>query len=694
MRKLIFVLVLIAMGAMTVALAWPSSVRPAPQPAGTEPFGWPSTAPQQQTEITGLYENATDGFSVVLPEGWMGEEREDSFPLLSISGGEADEEGNYPVRAQLWVIPRGDDSPAQAWMEGQLAALTVVSSEPRTYEGAESAHELFTSRPTEEGEEALVDLWTAIARGSQMFLLRVQTAETDWATFEADANAYMESFMLQTPTPFGASREDSLFQWWGEIVTLDPALSREGAGGIMGAIFSGLVKLDTDLQVVPDMAESWEASEDGTVFTFTLKENVRFHDGRAVTAADFKYSWERALHPDLESPVAFTYLGDIAGAQAVVDGDAEGLEGVEVLDDRTLRVTITDSFSYFLAKLTYPTSFVVDRANVETGENWTDAPNGTGAFKLKVWQKDRLLILERNEDWYDGAPALAHAVYRIFAGNSMQMYETGEIDLTRIYTNNIDRARDPANALNNDLREGTTLCTSYLGFNVSHPPFDDPKVRQALTLAMEADKQLEVTYKGLAERAAGFVPPGMFAHNDRAVPSRFDLETAKQLLRESRYGGAENLPPITSYARDDAIHWAWREHLGLEVEAVSVFEFSDFLERLDNEEYGVFTAGWCADYPDPQNFLDVLFHSESAENRFGYVNEDVDALLLEAGVESDQDRRASLYQIAEQLVLEDWVAVPLRHNNAYLVVRPYVKGFELTPIGVPQLQNISIEREQ
>ena len=181
------------------------------------------------------------------------------------------------------------------------------------------------------------------------------------------------------------------------------------------------------------------------------------------------------MHPDLESPVAHTYLGDIVGAQAMVDGEAETLEGVEVVDDRTLRVTITDPFSYFLSKLTYPTSFVVDRANMETGEDWTDAPNGTGAFKLKVWEKDRLLILERNEDWYGGAPALAHVVYRIFAGNPMQMYENGEIDLTGIYVNNIDRARDPANDLNNQLVEGTELCTSYLGFNVSHPPFDDPE---------------------------------------------------------------------------------------------------------------------------------------------------------------------------------------------------------------------------
>ena len=674
LRYFMAVVGLLAVGGLTLAFAWPTSL-------------------PQQTEIVGLYENTTEGFSVVLPEGWVGEENEDNFPLLSIRGGEEDAEGDFPVRGQVWVFPRGDDSPAQAWMEGQLARFPVVSSEPRSYEGAESAHRLFTSRPTEEGG-MVVDLWTAVARGSQMFLLRVQTDEADWPTFEEQANAFIESFTLQTPMPFGASREDSLFQWWGEIVSLDPALSRQGAGGITGAIFSGLVKLDTDLEVVADMAQGWEVSDGGTIFTFTLRDNVRFHDGRPVTAADFKYSWERALHPDTESPVAETYLGDILGAEEFAAGEAPTLLGVEVLDERTLRVEITDAYPYFLSKLTYPTSFVVDRANVASGEDWTDTPNGTGAFKLKVWQKDQLLILERNEDWYGGAPELAHAVFRIFGGRPMQMYENGETDLTFVYVNDIDRAQDPANALNTQLVEGTSLCTSYLGFNLSKPPFDDPKVRQALALAMEADKQLEVTLKGLATRAAGFVPPGMLAHNDALEPSRFDLETAKQLLQESRYGGSENLPTITSFARDNTIHWAWREHLGLEVEAVSTIEFSDFLERLDNEEFGVFTAGWCADYPDPQNFLEVLFHSESKENRFAYENERVDALLEEAATESDPERRVELYQEAEQIVLDDWVAVPLRHNNEYWLVRPYVKGYELTPIGVPQLQNIYIEREQ
>ena len=378
----------------------------------------------------------------------------------------------------------------------------------------------------------------------------------------------------------------------------------------------------------------------------------------------------------------------------MAEGRAENLDAVKVLDPRTLEVTIEAPFPYFLGKLTYPTSYVVDRANVESDEDWTDSPNGTGAFKLKEWQKDELLILERNDNWYGGTPALAHSVYRIFAGRPMQMYENGEIDISGVYLWDIDRAQDPANALNSHLREGTQLCTTYLGFNVKQPPFHDPKVRQALALALETDKEIEVTLQGLDKRAAGFVPPGMPGHNGQLEPSVFDPMAAKRLLESSSYRGAENLPPIRSYSSDDAIHWAWQKHLGLEVEAVSVYEFSDWLERIDNKEFGVFTWGWCADYLDPQNFLDLLFHSDSYENKFNYANDRVDNLLNEAAVETKPTRRISLYQRAEEIILDDWVAVPLWYDSQLLLVQPYVKGFVPTPIGVPQLQNIYIERQR
>ena len=667
------VVALLLISGATIALALPF-----PSPNGDD------------GQISGLYENDAEGFSVILPNGWVGAENENNSPLLSIQTSE-----NIPsARAELWIFSLNDVVTAEAWLNGQMVRLgidDIRSSQTAHYARAASAHRILMVYVST-GQVPTFESWTAVSRRSQLFLLRVIATEQAWPAVQPYADAFVDGFSLRSPVVFGAAVEDSLFQYFGEIISIDPALSRRGAGDIVGAIFSGLVKLDNNLDVVADLAEGWTMSDDGTVFTFKLRGNARFHDGRAVTAHDFKYSWERALHPDTESPVAETYLGDVLGSEAFASGEADTLEGAEALDDWTLRVTITKPFPYFLSKLTYPTSFVVDRANVESDEDWTDNPNGTGAFKLKVWEKDELLVLERNDDWYGGTPALAHVVYRIFAGNPMQMYERGEIDLTRISVYNIDRARDPANALSDHLREGTTLCTYYLGFNVTEPPFDDPNTRRALSLAMEVDKQLEVTLKGLSKRAAGFVPPGMFAHNQDLDPTPFDLETAKQLLQESRYGGAENLPPIKSFADDSTIHWAWREHLGLEVEAVSVFESSDFLKRLDNNEFGVFSTGWCADYPDPQNFLDVLFHSDSAENRFAYSNEHLDALLEEASTELDHERRAGLYQEAERLILNDWVAVPLRYSTRNVLVRPYVKGYELTPISIPQLHNISIER--
>ena len=650
----------------------------------------PATVISQSGEVVGGYRNATEGFSIQLPPGWVGQEYDSNYPLLSIEA----KGGTYPVFAQVWVYPRTDSKSAESWLNSQTADFQQTRTERRGHyslSGADSGFQSLDSWVLDDGT-AITSLTTVIVRRSQVFQILVGTLAEFWPAVEEQANSFTDSFTLEQLTRFGASPEDSLFQYWGEIISIDPALSRYGPSDIEGAIFSGLVKLNTDMEVVPDIAESWRVSDDGTIYTFTLRDDVRFHDGRQVTAQDLKYSWERALSPALDSPVAYTYLGDIGGADEIIAGRTQGLDGVRVLDSRTLEVVLKAPIPYFLGKLTYPTSYVVDRTNVETGTNWTDEPNGTGAFKLKTWQKDELLILERNEDWYGGTPALAHSVYRIFAGRPMQMYENGEIDLTGVYVWNIDRARDPANPFYSHLREGTRPCTFYLGFNVTKPPFDDPKVRQAMALALDINKQIEVTLRGLDKRAAGFVPPGIPGHNERLRPTDFDPEAARKLLEASIYGGAENLPPIRSFTSNDAIHWAWEEYLELEVEDVSIYEISDIWDRLDNKELGVFTSGWCADYPDPQNFLDLLFRSDSPQNEFAYSNSEVDALLKQAAVETNAHRRIDLYQQIEKTVLEDWVAVPLWHDSQFLLVQPYVKGFELTPIGVPQLQNIKIER--
>jgi oligopeptide transport system substrate-binding protein len=171
-------------------------------------------------------------------------------------------------------------------------------------------------------------------------------------------------------------------------ITLDPAISSESTSQVyVMQIFSGLARLGADAQPVPDIAARWEVSDGGKTYTFYLRQGVKFQDGKAVTAADFKYSWERACLPETNSQTAGTYLGDIDGVKDVIEGKTKTISGVQIMDDHTLRVTIDAPKLYFLSKLTYPTAFVVDQKNIESGKDWWTNPNGTGAFRLTEWKK-------------------------------------------------------------------------------------------------------------------------------------------------------------------------------------------------------------------------------------------------------------------------------------------------------------------
>ena len=214
---------------------------------------------------------------------------------------------------------------------------------------------------------------------------------------------------------YGVQRDEALFLAGGQPSTLDPATTLSGPGSVVGHVFSGLVQLDPQLQVQPDLAAGWQVSADGMVYTFYLRQNAVFHDGRPVTAADVIYSWERATDPALDSDTAQTYLGDIVGVAARVAGTAEGISGLRQLDDYTLEVQIDAPKLYFLAKLTMPVAFVVDEQNVQQPD-WEYEANGTGPFRLRAWQDDEIIVLERNEQYYQTPPALAHVVILMGAG--------------------------------------------------------------------------------------------------------------------------------------------------------------------------------------------------------------------------------------------------------------------------------------
>jgi len=481
--------------------------------------------------------------------------------------------------------------------------------------------------------------------------------------------------------------------------TLDPAVARSSTSlTYIVEIFSGLVSFDPELNLTPEIAKSWDISSDGKTYTFHLRHGVKFHNGKEVTASDFKYSIERACDPSTGSQTAETYLADIIGVEERLLGEAEEIRGIKVIDDYTLEITIDAPKEYFLSKLAYPAAYVVDQANVESETYWWQNPNGTGPFRLKEWQEGDFIILERNSLYYLEPPKIEHVVYRLWGGVPMMMYETSEIDVTDVYLGDIERALDPANPLNEQLTITPQLSLFFIGFNSAKPPFDDARVRQAFCCAIDKDKIVSLVLKDLVNEADGILPPGMPGYNEDIQGLAFDPERAKQLLTESAYGDAANLPPITltSSGRgsvsnvEAALVDMWRRNLGVEVE-IRQLEPERYPYLVMQEKDELFTLGWGADYPDPQNFLDVLFHSGTKDNIGEYSNSEVDALLEEAREEKDVTARMDLYQQAEQMIVNDAACLPLYFDVSYTLVKPYVENLPLTPLWIPRLRYVSIE---
>ncbi|MGD0115147.1 MAG: peptide ABC transporter substrate-binding protein [Dehalococcoidia bacterium] len=485
-------------------------------------------------------------------------------------------------------------------------------------------------------------------------------------------------------------------------LTLDPAIATDAtSASYIVEIFGGLVTLDKDLKVQPDIASSWDISPDGTVYTFHLRNDVVFQQtNRQVTAADFKYSIERAADPATASTVAEAYLGDIVGATDMINGNAKSISGIEVVDDFTLRITIDAAKPYFIDKMACPTAFVVDRTQVEADpKNWTKNPHGTGPFEVKEWNLGESLTLEANPTYHLGAPALKSVQFLLSAGSQLTMYQDDEVDVAGISADDIDRVRDPNDSLHSEYLQGDELSTWYIGFNTQKAPFDDAKVRQAFALSIDRQKIVDVVLKDMMSVATGIMPPGVPGYTSTVTAQPYDPDKAKQLLAESSYGGASGLPQITitevgagATAGDDiqAMVEMWKENLGVDVQ-IQQTEQATFWQDLDKGQYQMFTAGWVMDYPDPQDVLDILFYSQSHQNSSHYNNPDVDKLLVQARTEPDASKRLALYQQAEQIIVGDTPVIPLYNARDNVVVKPYVKNFFLPPIVMPYLRYVTIE---
>ena len=553
--------------------------------------------------------------------------------------------------------------------------------------------------PTEAGQRAAVDKAPAESEAEAGTV-----TEPTEITIEPDLSRESETALIE-PEGITELPSGGIFRrLWSDPPTLDPHLTSDTtSAGLVVEIFSGLVAINTDLELVPDMAERWEVSPDGLVYTFYLRPTAKFHDGKPVTADDFKWSIERALNPSTASPVSDTYLEDIVGAQDIIDGLTTSLSGLKVIDDYTLQFTIDAPKAYFLAKLTYPTAYVVDRENVESGgRNWADKPNGTGPFRLKEYKIGERIILERNEFYYREPAHLDTVVMNLAGGQSMAMYENDEIDITGVGLFDLDRILDPTEPLNQELIIAPPdFNISYIGFNAQMAPFDDSNFRKALNHAVDKELIAREVLSGLVVPAYGILPPGLPGYNPNLVGLRYDPELARSLLAQSRYADSGSRPRIVvtvpgtggTIGLDlEVILQMWRDILDVSVEIQQV-EWATYLEDLNRNAFQAYAGlGWEADYPDPQDFLDILFHTDSSINHGDYSNLEADAILEEARVEPDATKRIALYQQAEEIIVNDAAWVPLWfQGERHLLIKPDIQGYRVTPMILPKLRQVRIE---
>jgi len=502
--------------------------------------------------------------------------------------------------------------------------------------------------------------------------------------------------------PSKASSGDALRLAGDDPLTLDPALVTDTTSSdYVVSLYGGLVTLDKDLKVIPDIAKAMpDVSADGKTYTFHLRDDVVFSgSNRKVTATDFKYSIERAANQKTESPTADTYLGDIVGVKDMIRGKANAVSGLKVVDDSTLQIQIDSPKPYFLAKLTYPTAFVVEKDQIESDpQNWTRHPHGTGPFVLKEWNIGKDVILTANPRYHLGVPALKEVDYDLAGGSSLTEYQNNEIDVTGVGINDIETVRDNSDPLHKEFHESPDLSLGYIAFNVQKPPFDDVKVRQAFSEAIDKDQLINVILKNEADKADGILPPGMPGFSKDTKGLGFNVNQAKQLLQDSKYAG--KLPPIQFTLAGqganvdpltDAIIQMWKQNLGVDV-TVQQEETATFFDDARQGKLQMYTEAWAADYPDPEDFLSLNFLSDSQQNESKYSNPQVDQWLQQADTTQDQSKRMDLYHQAEQQIINDAPWIPLTFDKNEYLVKPYVKGYEPAGLIIPLLRYVSIQK--
>lgn len=516
-------------------------------------------------------------------------------------------------------------------------------------------------------------------------------------------------------TASGTNTAGFTVQYGSNPETLDPALnSAIDASNTIITIFEPLLLINENNEVVGGQAESWEASEDGLTWTFTMRDGLKWSDGTDLTAKDFEYSFKRMANPDTAAPYAETCLGMIDGFDAAQAGDPDALNVKASDDGKTLTIVLSYPCSYFDKMAAFAAMSPVQQATVEAnGDSWCTSADtfvSNGPYMITDWTPSERIVLSKNPNYvggWDSSKIVSDTITLLLledSSASFAAYNSGEAVLIKdVPTDEIPsltKAEDGG-----DFYVDTILGTYYVSLNLQRDAFKDAKVRKALSLAIDRDYVANTIMQGTYTTADSIVGPGIvdesgYFHDNGNAPYisadyEANLAEAKKLLEEAGYPNGEGYPTI-EYSTNDAgyhvplaeyLQQAWGD-LGITL-TINKMEWSSFTPARRAGEYDVARNGWVMDYNDPSNMLD-LFCTSNGNNDGKYANPDFDAAIDASRVADSAEHFAQLHK-AEDILMEDMGCLPIAYYNDYWLQSPTLKGTWHSPYGYWYLQYGYIE---
>ena len=516
-------------------------------------------------------------------------------------------------------------------------------------------------------------------------------------------------------TAGGVNTAGFTVQYGSNPETLDPALnSAIDASNTIITIFEPLLLINENNEVIGGQAESWEASEDGLTWTFTMRDGLKWSDGTDLTAKDFEYSFKRMANPDTAAPYAETCLGMIDGFDAAQAGDPDALNVKASDDGKTLTIVLSYPCSYFDKMAAFAAMSPVQQATVEAnGDSWCTSADtfvSNGPYMITDWTPSERIVLSKNPNYvggWDSSKIVSDTITLLLledSSASFAAYNSGEAVLIKdVPTDEIPsltKAEDGG-----DFYVDTILGTYYVSLNLQRDAFKDAKVRKALSLAIDRDYVANTIMQGTYTTADSIVGPGIvdesgYFHDNGNAPYisadyEANLAEAKKLLEEAGYPNGEGYPTI-EYSTNDAgyhvplaeyLQQAWGD-LGITL-TINKMEWSSFTPARRAGEYDVARNGWVMDYNDPSNMLD-LFCTSNGNNDGKYSNADFDAAIDASKVADSAEHFAQLHK-AEDILMEDTGCLPIAYYNDYWLQSPTLKGTWHSPYGYWYLQYGYIE---